>query len=255
MIDTHSHIYLSEFDTDRTEVISRSKNVGVDKIILPNIDLESYPQLISTYKLAPDYFTILNGLHPTSVNTGFRAELNSLLEMINDHEFKGIGEIGIDLYWDKTYINEQKEAFRIQIDFAIQHNLPFVIHARDSFSEIFTVLKEFSPGKLNGVFHSFTGGLEEIQKINKLGNFYFGINGVVTFKNSNLRNVLKDIGLNRLLLETDSPYLTPVPYRGKRNESSYLYYICRHISEHTGDDFQKVDEITTRNAIDLFNLL
>ena len=254
MIDTHSHIYLSEFDSDRPEVISRSKNIGIEKIILPNIDLESFEQLLSTYQSDPDYFVMLNGLHPTSVNADFKSELNLLLEKYEDNDFRGIGEIGIDLYWDKTFLESQKEAFRIQIDFAIQHNIPFVIHARDSFIEIFGVLKEFSPGKLNGVFHSFSGGTDEIRQISKLGNFYFGINGIVTFKNSDLRNVLKNIGLSRILLETDAPYLTPVPYRGKRNESSYLYYICKHIAEHTRNDFEKVDEITTANATELFNL-
>jgi TatD DNase family protein len=254
MIDTHSHTYLSEFDSDRSDVISRSKKAGVEKIILPNIDLESFDQLISTYQSEPDYFVILNGLHPTSVNANFKKELNTLLNRFDAHDFKGIGEIGIDLYWDKTFLTEQKEAFRTQIDFAIQHNIPFVIHARDSFPEIFNVLKEFAPGKLHGVFHSFSGGTDEISQINKLGDFYFGINGIVTFKNSDLRKVLNDIGLNRILLETDAPYLTPAPYRGKRNESSYLYYICKHIAEHTGHDFQKADEITTRNSKELFSI-
>ncbi|MFB6319195.1 TatD family hydrolase [Saccharicrinis sp. FJH54] len=254
MIDTHSHIYLSEFNSDRLAVIERSKNAGVEKIILPNIDLESIEQLRSTHNGDPDYIEMLNGLHPTSVKADFKTELDKLFDFHADNEFRGIGEIGIDLYWDKTFIEEQKEAFRLQIDFAIQHNLPFVIHARDSFAEIFEVLKEFNPGTLNGVFHSFSGGISEINQINKLGNFYFGINGIVTFKNSGLRDVIKDIGLDRILLETDAPYLTPVPYRGKRNESSYLYYICKHIAEHTGADFDKIDEITTRNATELFNL-
>lgn len=254
MIDTHSHIYLEEFDNDRPEVLERCKEKGITQIVLPNIDSESFNSLISTYQTGHTFFTMLNGLHPTSVKNNYKEELRFLFDRFDDFNFKGVGEIGIDLYWDKTFYRQQVKAFEYQIDFALQHQLPFIIHARDSFPEIFKVLKRFEPEKLFGVFHSFTGGTSEINTINKLGNFYFGINGIVTFKNSDLRNVLSQIGLNRILLETDAPYLSPVPFRGKRNESSYLYYICKHIAEHMGEKFETVDAVTTASAKTLFDL-
>lgn len=254
MIDTHSHIYLEDFKEDKADVIERCKNVGVSHIVLPNIDTDSFGDLIDTYQIDNAFFSVLNGLHPTSVKENYQSELKTLFEQFDTYNFKGIGEIGIDLYWDSTYLEQQFKAFEYQIDYAIQKQLPIIIHARESFKEIFQVLKRFNPSKLRGVFHSFTGNKNEIDTINKLGDFYFGINGIVTFKNASLREQLPHIGLNRLLLETDAPYLAPVPFRGKRNESSYLYYICKHIAEQLSEDFQKVDEMTTQNAKNVFNI-
>lgn len=254
MIDTHSHIYLNQFDEDREEAIFRAKKAGISKIILPNIDKESLPDLLKCSETFSDYCIALNGLHPTSVNANYKSELSFLLESFDTHTFYGVGEIGIDLYWDKTFLKEQTEAFETQVDFAIQNNMPIVIHARDSFNEIFNSLKRFKNQNLNGVFHSFSGDENDVIEIEKLGNFYFGINGIVTFKNSRLKDVLKQIGINRLLLETDSPYLAPVPFRGKRNESSYLSYICEFIAQYINIDTDALDAETTKNANTLFNL-
>lgn len=254
MIDTHSHIYLDDFSEDFDETVSRAKNVGISNIVLPNIDINSIENMFRVCDQDEAYFKPLLGLHPTSVNKLFERDLKTIFDLYNERKFYGIGEIGIDLYWDKTHIEEQIKAFQFQVDFAIQNHLPIVIHTRDSFSETFDALKVFNPAKIHGVFHSFTGGSDEISAISKLGNFYFGINGIVTFKNSDLRNHLNEIELARLLLETDSPYLAPVPFRGKRNESSYLYYICKHIAENMNLPFEEVDLITSNNAKMLFNL-
>jgi TatD DNase family protein len=255
MIDTHSHIYLDDFSDDRREMINRAKEREVTKIILPNIDKESYNKLMLTQNEYEDICLSLNGLHPTSVKKNYKEELAFLLDKFEHHKFIGVGEIGIDLYWDKTFILEQKDAFEMQVDFAIQSNLPIVIHARESFTEIFNSLEKFDPKKLTGVFHSFSGSHAEIEKIKQLGDFNFGINGIVTFKNSTLKHALKAIGLQRILLETDAPYLAPVPFRGKRNEPAYLYYICKCISENFDVSPTEVDRVTTLNAKTLFNII
>ena len=254
MIDTHAHLYLEHFDSDRDKVMQDAFNHGVEKIILPNVDDITFESMINTGEAYPEMVMLLNGLHPTSVDAGYKSKLTFLLDKFSSHRFSGVGEIGIDLYWDTTFIEEQKEAFAIQIDFAIQNTLPIVIHARNSFSEIFEVLKKFDKDKLRGVFHSFSGGKDEFDVIRTLGDFMLGINGVVTYKKSALPLFLREVGLSRIVLETDAPYLPPVPYRGKRNESAYLINICTFIAEISGNSFTFVDEITTRNAKVLFNI-
>lgn len=254
MIDSHAHIYLDAFKDDRNEIIERARNVGISHIVLPNIDVSTHMDMLATQRAYPKMCSVLIGLHPTSVNKDYKAELDKLFNNIETSGYIGVGEIGIDLYWDKTYFNEQVKAFEYQIDFSIENNLPIVIHARDSFQDIFKVLKRFDKNKLRGVFHSFTGGADEIKTIRSLGDFYFGINGIVTYKNSALTNALPHIGLEKILIETDAPYLSPTPNRGKRNEPSYLYYICKFIANSTGVDFEELDSITTKNAKSLFNL-
>jgi TatD DNase family protein len=254
MIDTHAHLYLEHFDADRDDVIENAFRQGVEKIVLPNVDDSTFDAMINAGNAYPERVVLLNGLHPTSVKADYKPILTKLLDSFDEHRFYGVGETGIDLYWDTTFFEEQKNAFATQIDFSIQRSLPIVIHARNSFAEIFEVLKKFDSKKLRGVFHSFTGGKSEYEIINSFGDFMLGINGVVTYKNSALPLLIKETGLSRIVLETDAPYLPPVPYRGKRNESAYLINICSFVAEVSGNSFTFVDEITTRNAKTLFNL-
>lgn len=254
MIDTHAHLYSDQLLPDIEGVIQRARSSGVERILLPNIDastIETMMQLASTY---PDEMVPMIGLHPTSVSQSFKEELEVMQGWLGKADFCAIGEIGIDLYWDKTFLVEQTEAFETQLQWAIDAQLPIVIHARDSFPEIICSLEKFKSSQLTGVFHSFTGGIDEVEKIEKLGDFMFGINGIVTFKNSTLSEVIPSIGLDRLLLETDAPYLAPTPYRGKRNESAYLGLIKNKIADILDLSPEEVDKRTTQNAIKKFRL-
>lgn len=253
LIDTHTHLYLEEFRQDRKEVINRALHAGVKKLLLPNIDLGTIDDLLEMTTENPGICLPMIGLHPGSVNESYIYELEKLEKYIEHHSFIAIGEIGIDLYWDKTFKKEQKEAFKIQIDWAKNNDLPIVIHSRDSFREIFEVLDQSFDEGLKGVFHSFTGGAEEVKKIREF-DFYFGINGISTFKNSDLKEILKYIPENRLLLETDSPYLAPVPKRGRRNESAFLKYTAEFIAEYLGMTIESLEEISSENAIELFKM-
>lgn len=252
-VDTHAHLYLDQFDEDRNEVIKRAFEKGVKKIILPNIDsgsIESLNRLCSEFQ---NICLPLIGLHPTSVKENYRDELKLVSEAFNK-TYYGIGEIGIDLYWDKTFLKEQKEVFDIQINLAIENNLPIVVHARESFREIFDILENYKGKALNGVFHAFTGSIEQARYIINNFNFYLGIGGIVSFKKSGVDNVVKIIGTDHIVLETDSPYLSPVPFRGKRNESSYIYFIAEKIADISNLSLEKIAEITTRNAYNLFRI-
>lgn len=253
LVDTHTHIYLPEFDADREEAITRAFGSGIVKMLMPNIDTGSVSSMLDAESQHPDKLHSMIGLHPTSVKENYLSQLDELERIFSEHHFIAIGEIGIDLYWDKTFINEQLIALRRQIAFALEHNLPVVIHSRDSFSEVFSVLDEFRGTSLKGILHAFTGGIEEAAKALSFG-FRLGIGGIVTFKNSSLSEVVKFAGVENLVLETDSPYLAPVPYRGKRNESSYLCLINRKISEITGINEEKTGEITFSTSMELFNL-
>ncbi len=251
LTDTHTHLYLREFDADREKVVQNALDAGIEKMFLPNIDsgtIEGMMQLCRNY---PEVMFPMIGLHPGSVKENYLDEL----EIIREHALKGgfiaIGEIGIDLYWDKTFFPQQQDAFEKQILLAKELNLPIVIHARNSFQEIFNILDKHAGSGLRGVFHSFTGGLAEASKILNY-DFYLGINGIVTFKNAGIDKVVNQIPLNRILLETDSPYLSPVPKRGGRNESSHLIYINEFLAKLLLVSPDQLAEITSTNASELF---
>lgn len=253
-IDTHTHLYSSQFDEDRTEMIRRALNVGVEKLLLPNIDLESLAGMYALEKQFPENCFAMMGLHPCSVDADFEKTLAILKMELDKRKFIAIGEIGIDLYWDKTFLEQQKQAFAIQIEWAKELQIPIVIHARDSFQEIFEVLNQHNDERLTGVFHCFTGTEKEIEKIRSYGGFLFGIGGVVTFKKSGLDEVVKNLNLNELILETDSPYLAPSPHRGKRNESSYVPLIAEKLSDIFEVSLDKIAQTTSENAKKCFSL-
>ncbi len=250
-VDTHSHIYSTEFSLDRDEVITRALGVGIERIVLPNIDSSSVKPMLDLTDSVPGLFYPLIGLHPTSVKEDFRNELQILEYWLGKRKFYGIGEIGIDLYWDKAFIEEQTEAFRIQIGWAKQRNLPLVIHVRDSFKEVYEVLhKEHTP-EMKGVFHSFTGDIEQARQVIDLG-FKIGVNGILTFKNSGIEGVIQQIDPKHLLIETDSPWLAPSPHRGRRNECSYLTSVADKLASLHNVTTQEIARITTQNAQELF---
>ena len=252
-IDTHTHIFSQQFDNDIDEAVSRAKEAGLDMLLLPNIDIDSIEPMNNLCEKYPDYCFPMMGIHPTSVEKDFSKQLLVIESELAKGKYCAVGEIGIDLYWDKTLVEEQKLVFASQIDMALKYNLPIVIHARDSFDEIFEVLDNYKDRNLKGVFHSFTGSAEQALKAISMG-FYIGINGIVTFKNSGLDKIIPQIDINNIVLETDAPYLAPVPYRGKRNESSYLPLIGSKISDILEINEKKVAEITSNNARKLFNL-
>ena len=255
MIDTHSHIYSEDFDADRHEVILRAQDIGVKQIILPNCDSGTLPQMLALEAAYPGYCHAAIGLHPTSVKEDYKDELALIKSELVRRDYLAIGEIGIDLYWDKTCIAEQTLVFKQQLEWALEYHLPVIIHVRDSFRESMDALMPYKNSGLTGVFHSFTGTLEEAREIIDFGGFKLGINGIVTFKNSGLAGVVEQIDLTHLLLETDSPYLTPVPYRGKRNESSYVSLVCAKLAAIYDVSVQEIDEVTTQNAMQLFTKL
>ena len=239
MIDSHSHIYCRDFDEDRDEVIARAKDAGVRHIILPNENLESVQQVVATRDANPSYVSIALGLHPEDVDADFEQQLEAMRPLLEEYHPVGVGEIGIDLYWDSTWREQQMEALDTQLHWCKELDLPFIIHCRNALDEILSVMDN-SP--------------EEVEKVRERGDFYFGVNGIVTFKKSNVKDILPVVGLERLLLETDSPYLAPVPNRGKRNESANIPYICHFIAGHLGVEPDEVSQATDRNAIALFSL-
>jgi len=253
LIDTHSHLYLPEFDADRDQAVERAISCGVLKILMPNIDISSVEMMLEAEKRYKGICFSMIGLHPTSVKADYEPQLEALERLFGLHRFIAIGEIGIDLYWDKTFIAEQIKAFRRQISFALEKKLPVVIHSRDSFPEVFSVLEEFSGAGVKGVMHAFSGTSADAVRAVKMG-FKLGIGGVVTFKNSGLVNVLTGVTPGDIILETDSPYLAPVPYRGKRNESSYICIINKKIADIYGLKEEDTAEITYRNSVSLFGL-
>ena len=254
MIDSHSHIFLEEFDDDRADVVLRAKAAGVERIVLPNVDVATIGRLYETAAAFPDICVMAMGLHPTSVTENYLHDLEIVEHSLDAGRFVAIGEVGMDLYWDKTFAEQQKDALRRQVQWAIDRNMPLILHVRDAFAETVEVLREFPSERLRGVFHSFTGTPDEAAVISSLGDFKLGINGVVTFKKSDWREALPFIGLENLLLETDCPYLTPVPYRGRRNESAYVAYVCQKLAEIFGVSVDEVDRLTTENAKRLFGL-
>ncbi len=252
-IDTHAHLYLSAFDEDRNKVIARAIENNVKKILLPNIDSSSVKGMLDLCNDFPDNCFPMIGFHPTSVKKDFKKELDNLEAQLKSKNFIAIGETGIDLYWDKTFLKEQIIAFKEQIEWAKLFNLPIVIHTRDSFKEVFKILDEVNDEKLNGVFHCFSGNIEEANKAISYG-FKLGIGGVITFKNSKLVEVVGNIDIKHIILETDAPFLSPMPYRGKRNESLYINIIAEKISELYNEKIEIIAEATTQNAEQLFKL-
>jgi len=253
-IDTHTHIYLKDFEEDRKEVITECVDLSVSKLFLPNIDSSTIEDLINVCDTYPGICHPMIGLHPCSVKKNFQEELNNIYPYINSVQPIAIGEIGIDLYWDKTTLKEQIKAFEKQINWAKEFSLPIVIHARDSYREIFDVLDEMNDENLYGIFHCFSSDLKDANHILSYGGFKLGIGGVVTFKNAGLDKTLENISLDNLVLETDSPYLTPAPFRGKRNKSSYIPLIAKKLSEIYNIDITEIAKITTKNAKEIFNL-
>lgn len=255
LIDTHSHIYLKEnFGEDLELVVERLKQAGVEHVFLPNVDSSTIDEMHELEAAEPDRFHALMGLHPTSVKENFREELDVVARCLKERDYCGVGEIGIDLYWDKTFVKEQAEAFETQVDLAISRSLPIVIHCREAFPEIVASLRKFDKTKLRGIFHSFGGSADDVEVISSLGDFWLGINGVVTFKKSTLPDVLENVPLERLVLETDSPYLTPVPHRGKRNETAYIVHTAQKIAEIKGVSVEFVAQCTAQNAKKIFEV-
>ncbi|WP_340111215.1 TatD family hydrolase [Maribellus mangrovi] len=253
LIDTHSHIYSEDFTQDRDEALQRAYDSGVKKIVLPNIDSGSIRHMLDLSDAYPHFCYPLMGLHPTSVDEDYEEELLAVEYWLEKRKFYGIGEIGIDLYWERKFKNEQINAFRHQLKLAKSKNLPVVIHVRNSFDETYKVVKEEQDGSLRGIFHCFTGSKKEAKKVVELGMF-LGVGGVLTFKNSNLSDVLKKVDIKNLVLETDSPYLSPEPKRGKRNESAYLTYVAQKVADIYGLPLDEVAEITTANARKIFEI-
>lgn len=255
MVDTHTHLYLEEFDEDRTDAVNRALDSGVKHMILPNVDLSTIGPMHNLHEMFPEATSVAMGFHPTEVNADFRESLAEVEQHLAQRKYVAVGEIGIDLYWDKTYRAEQMQALDIQLHWASEMNLPVILHCREGLDTILEVFRGFSGELPRGVFHSFTGTIEEVKRIREYGDFYFGINGIVTFKKSQIPMVLPEIGIERILLETDSPYLAPVPNRGKRNESANIPHICRCIAEHLSLEEEAVSRMTDENSNRLFNIL
>ncbi len=252
LIDTHAHIFMEHFDDDREQVIENALKTGVKKIYNPNVDLKTIDRLLKTEEAFPGVCLPLMGLHPGSVRKDFEKVLFEIETVLNSHKFYGIGEVGLDFYYTREFQDEQIEAFRIQVQWAKKMNLPVIIHTRKAFNEIFEVLNKENDDSLKGIFHCFTGNIRQAEKIISYGGFKLGIGGVVTFKNSKLGDTLKNIDLKHIVLETDSPFLTPHPYRGKRNEPAYVSFVAQKLAEIYNVSVEKIAEITTKNAIEIF---
>ncbi len=254
MIDTHAHIYTKEFKDDLENIIVNCGESGVDKILMPNIDHQSVDLMLAVERKYPEMCFAMMGLHPSSVDKDFQQQLYEVEAWLDKRDFIAVGEIGIDLYWDQSLKHLQEEAFRIQIGFAKKHRIPIVIHCRNAFEETISIVEEMHDETLSGVFHCFSGSKEEAERVTDLG-FYLGIGGVVTFKNGGLDKVIPEISLENILLETDSPYLSPAPYRGKRNEPAYLSIIAQKIGDLKQTSVDEVAKTTTSNAKKIFSSL
>ena len=251
--DTHTHLYSEEFDQDRNEMIQRAINAGVSRFFIPAIDSSCTASMYELEQNYPDNMFLMMGLHPTYVKDNYLEELEHVKSELAKRKFYAIGEIGIDLYWDKTHLKEQQDAFRTQIQLAKQYKLPIVIHCRDAFDEIFEVLEEQKSADLFGIFHCFSGTYEQaLQAISY--NMKLGIGGVVTFKNGKIDQFLNHIDINHIVLETDSPYLSPIPYRGKRNESSYIINVVHKLATIYQVSSEEIARITTKNSQDIFGI-
>ena len=256
MIDTHSHIFSEEFKEDLSEVIARAKEIGVEKIFMPNIDDTSVEDMLNVCQAYPDYCFPMIGFHPTSVEgpDAIYKVREMKKHLVEGHPYIAVGEVGLDLYWNKTWLKEQQLILDEQIQWALEWNLPLVIHCREAFPELFQVLEPYKHTELTGVFHSFTGTVDEARELMDYSRFMIGINGVVTFKKSTLPEVLQEVPLTKLVLETDSPYLAPVPFRGKRNETSYVKRVAVKLAELYERELGEVERQTTENALKVFKI-
>lgn len=253
LTDTHTHLYVEQFDNDRSEVIQKAIDNNISRFFIPAIDSTYYPAMFELENQFPENIFLMAGLHPTHVKDNFDEELTVVNKVLQERKIYAIGEIGIDLFWDKTYLKQQQEAFRTQITWAKEKNLPIVIHCRDAFDEVFEILEQEKSKDLFGIFHCFTGTLEQA-KLAISYHMKLGIGGVVTFKNGGIDKFLNEIPLNNIVLETDSPYLAPTPYRGKRNESSYLINILDKLVDIYGLPPEEIAQITTQNSKDVFKI-
>ncbi len=253
LVDTHTHIYLPEFDNDRAEMLKRAEKEGINKILLPAVDAFTHQSMLELEKAEQARCFSMMGLHPCSVKENFEEELKVVQSYLESRSFVAVGETGLDFYWDTTFTEQQYASFNRQIEWALQYDIPVVIHSRNSTDECIKVVASHQKGKLKGVFHCFSGNEEQARRIIDLG-FYLGIGGVVTFKNSGLDKVVETISLDHVVLETDAPYLAPVPFRGKRNEPSYLKYVVERIAAIKKISMAEVAEVTTANASRLFQL-
>lgn len=252
MIDTHTHLYSEDFETDRKEMIERAFNKGVSRFYLPAISSETHEKMLQLEEHYPGKIFAMMGLHPCSVQPeSWQNELEIVKKYLDSRDFAAVGEIGIDLYWDKSTLDIQQKAFDVQIDWALEKDLPIVIHTRESFDQVFEVLEHKRNSRLRGIFHCFSGNLDQAKRAIELG-FILGIGGVVTFKNGKIDQFLHQIPLEKIVLETDAPYLAPVPFRGKRNESSYLELVAGKLVNIYKTDFTDIDRITTQNALKIF---
>ena len=255
LVDSHSHLFLEEFADDLPQVMQRAREAGVTHIFMPNIDSTTIESLLSVCAAYKEFCFPMIGLHPTSVNKNYKKELDIVAgQLASSNGYVAIGEIGLDLYWDKTFLREQLLAFEKHVEWALEYHLPIVIHTREAFDYIYKVLQPYKETGLTGIFHSFTGTSEEAAKLLDFPGFMIGINGVVTFKKSQLPEVLKDVPLARIVLETDSPYLTPVPNRGKRNESARLKDTLIKVAEIYRESPEVVAEATSENALKVFGM-
>ena len=257
MIDTHSHIYEPVFSADREEVIMRAKQAGVEYILLPNINAESIEQMLNMCRNYPDYCFPMMGLHPEDIEEDYKQVLANMKALLEEpeHPYLAIGEVGLDYYWDKTKVKEQEEVFRTQIEWSIEYHQPLMIHSRSAHRQLVTAISEYKNEGLSGVFHCFGGSKEEAQELLQFPNFMLGIGGVVTYKNSRLAETLTSVPLERIVLETDSPYLTPVPYRGKRNESAYVIEVLRKVAQIYNVSKEEAEAVTNNNAKRIFPCL
>lgn len=253
-IDTHCHLYDEAFSEDFDQVVERLKQAGISACIMPGIDIASYNDMLLVADRLPDLTYPCIGLHPTSVSDNWEEELAFIKEHLNDRKFYAIGEIGMDEYWSKDFVDEQKRVFAEQVELAVRNKLPVIIHNRDAMADTINILSDFRNSELSGVFHAYSGSYETYKELLKLGDFKIGIGGVLTYKNAGIAGILPKISLHDIILETDCPYLTPVPFRGKRNESSYIPYIAEKIHEITAIPLDEIAETTTNNAIKLFNI-
>ncbi len=251
-IDTHTHLFLEEFDNDIKQVIIRALNNNINRFILPNVNISTVEKMMRLVSKFPENCFPLIGIHPSSIKENYEKDMLVVENNLKKHKFYGIGEIGIDLYWDKTFLEYQKEAFIYQIKLAKKHNLPIVIHTRKAFNEVFKIIDQYNDNDLKGIFHCFGGNITQANKIIDYKGFKLGIGGVVTFKNTNLRKVLKKVDLQHIVLETDAPFLTPSPMRGQRNESAYILNIAKEIAEVKNISLNEVASITTTNAEEIF---
>ncbi len=250
-VDTHAHIYSEQFKDDRADMLARCEQENIDRIFMPNVDHTSIDTMLEVEHRSPGTFIPMMGLHPCSVKKDFSRELYIVEDWLSKRKFSAVGEIGTDLYWDKTFWEQQKEAFTIQVQWALKYDLPIVIHCRESIDQTIALVEQLQNGKLTGIFHCYSGNLEQARRIIKL-NFLLGIGGVVTFKNGGLDNVLPELSLDNIVLETDSPYLAPVPHRGKRNEPGYIPLVAEKIATLMKTPLADVQSKTTSNALKLF---